>query len=115
MDLFSLQNVHNLELSYTKRLRRGVQVYASWNAFWLAKEDTDAWYNAGLAPIRTATTNVDAYVGNELDITVRAPLFSGRVTLLAGISAFLAGSYLEEFGLVEDAYFFYVGTTYTIH
>ena len=115
MDLFSLQNVHNLELSYTKRLRRGVQVYASWNAFWLAKEDTDAWYNAGLAPIRIATTDVDAYVGNEFDITVRAPLFSGRVSLLAGMSAFLAGSYLEDFDLVEDAYFYYVSATYTIH
>ncbi len=115
MDLFSLQNIHNVELSYTKRLGRGVQVYASWNAFWLAEEDTDAWYNAGLAPIRIATTDVDTYVGNEFDITVRAPLFSGRVSLLAGVSAFLAGSYLEDFGLVEDAYFYYVSATYTIH
>ena len=115
MDLFSLQNVHNLELSYTKRLKRGVQVYANWNAFWLVEEDTDAWYNAGLAPIRIATTNVDAYVGNELDITVRAPLFSGRVSLLVGVSAFLAGSYLEDFGLVKDAHFYYVSATYKIH
>ncbi len=115
MDLFSLQNIHNVELSYRKRLGRGVQVYASWNAFWLAEEDTDAWYNAGLAPIRIATTDVDTYVGNEFDITVRAPLFSGRVSLLAGVSAFLAGSYLEDFGLVEDAYFSYVSATYTIH
>ncbi len=115
MDLFSLQNLHNLELSYTKRLGRGVQVYAGWTAFWLAEEDTDAWYSAGLAPIRIATTDVDAYVSNEFDITVRAPLFSGRVNLLAGMSAFLAGSYLEDFDLVEDAYFYYVSATYTIH
>lgn len=115
MDLFSLQNVHNLELSYTKRLGRGVQVYASWNAFWLAEEDTDAWYSAGLAPIRTATVDVDAYVGNEFDITVRAPLFSKRVSLLVGASAFLAASYLEDFGHDEDAYFYYVSATYTIH
>ncbi len=115
MDLFSLQNIHNLELSYTKRLGRGAQVYASWNALWLAEEDTDAWYNAGLAPIRTATTDVHAFVGNEFDITLSASLFSGRVSLLVGVSAYLAGSYLEDFGLVEDAYFFYVSTTYTIH
>jgi hypothetical protein len=115
MDLFSLQNVHNLELSYTKRLGKGVQVNAIWNAFWLAEEDTDAWYNAGSVPIRKATTDVDAYVGNELDIIVRAPLFSGRVSLLAGVSVFLAGSYLEDFDLVEDAYFYYVSATYTIH
>ena len=115
MDLFSLQNVHNLELSYTKQLRSGAQVNASWNAFWLAEEDTDAWYNAGLAPIRIATTDVDSYVGTELDITVRAPLFSGRVSLLVGVSVFLAGSYLEDFGLVKDAHFYYVSATYTIH
>lgn len=115
MDLFSLQNVHNLELSYTKRLGKGVQVIAIWNAFWLAEEDTDAWYNAGSVPIRKATTDVDAYVGNELDIILRAPLFSGRISMLAGVSAFLAGSYLEDFDLVEDAYFFYVSATYTIH
>ena len=92
-----------------------MQVNAIWNAFWLAEEDTDAWYNAGLAPIRIATTDVDAYVGNEIDIIVRAQLFSGRVSLLAGVSAFLAGSYLEDFDLVEDAYFYYVSATYTIH
>ncbi|MCZ6585978.1 MAG: alginate export family protein [Gammaproteobacteria bacterium] len=115
MDLFSLQNLHNLEFSYTKRLRRSAQVNASWNAFWLAEEDTDAWYNAGLAPIRTATMDVDAYVGNELDITVSAPFFSGRISLLAGASIFLAGPYLKDFGLAEDAHFFYVGATYTIH
>ncbi len=51
----------------------------------------------------------------ELDITVRASLFSGRVSLLVGVSAFLAGSYLEDFGLVKDAHFYYVGATYTIH
>jgi hypothetical protein len=115
MDLFSLQNVHNLELSYTKRLAKGVQIYASWNAFRLAEEDTDAWYNAGSVPIRIATTDVDPYVGNEIDINVRAPLFSRRVSLLAGVSAFFAGSYLEDFDLVKDAYFFYVSATYTIH
>jgi hypothetical protein len=106
MDLFSLQNVHNLELSYTKRLGRGVQVRAIWNGFWLAEQNTDAWYNAGSVPIRIATTDVDPYVGNELDILVWAPLFSGRVGLLAGVSVFFAGSYLEDFDLVKDAYFF---------
>ncbi len=115
MDLFSLQNVHNLEPSYTKRFERGVQVYAIWNAFWLAEQNTDAWYNAGLVPIRIATTDVDPYVGNELDINVRAPLFSGRVGLLAGVGIFFAGSYLEDFDLVKDAYFFYISATYTIH
>ena len=78
-------------------------------------EITDAWYSAGLAPIRIATTDVNAFVGNEFDITVRAPLFSGRISMLAGVSAFLAGSYLEDFDLVEDAYFFCVSATYTIH
>jgi hypothetical protein len=115
MDLFSLQNVHNLELSYTKRIGRGAQIHAIWNAFWLAEQNTDAWYNAGSVPIRIATTDADAFVGNELDIIVRAPLFSGRVSLLAGMSVFFAGAYLEDFDLVQDAYFFYVSATYTIH
>ncbi|MCH7822825.1 MAG: alginate export family protein [Proteobacteria bacterium] len=115
MDLFSLQNIHNLELSYTKNFGKGMQINAIWNAFWLAEEDTDAWYNAGSVPIRIATTDVDPYVGNELDINVRAPLFSGRLNLLAGVSTFLAGSYLEDFNLTNDAFFYYISATYTIH
>jgi len=51
---------------------------------------------------------VDPYVGNELDVIVRASLFSGRVGLLAGTSVFFAGSYLEDFDLAKDAYFFFV-------
>jgi hypothetical protein len=35
--------------------------------------------------------------------------------LLAGVGIFFAGSYLEDFDLVKDAYFFYVSATYTIH
>lgn len=114
MDLFSLQNVHNLELSYTKQLGKGVQIYASWNAFWLAEQNTDAWYNAGSVPIRIATTDVDAFVGNEFDFNVLVPFFSGRVNMLAGVSTFLAGPYIEDFDLTEDAYFYYLSATYTI-
>jgi hypothetical protein len=119
MDFFSLQNAHNLALSYTKQLGGGVELYGSWNAFWLDKEGTDSWYHAGRGPLRTATGNVDSYVGSELDITLKAPVFSGRVNLFAGLGQFFPGSYLDAFdldasNLDKRARFFFVSATYKI-
>ena len=53
-------------------------------------------------------------MGSELDITVRALLFSGRVNLFAGVSAFFTGSYLDDFNLDKNAHFYFVSATYKI-
>ena len=115
MDFFSLQNVQNLELRYSKQVERGTRIYIGWNTFWLSEEDTDAWYHAGLAPVRVATKNVSPYVGKEIDVALQVPLFSGRLALLTGVSAFFAGSYLKDLELNKNALFYYVNMTYTIH
>ena len=66
MDLFSLQNVQNLELTYARELFERIRLRLDWQSFWLNEEDTDAWYHAGLQSLRRAGSDVDSYVGSGL-------------------------------------------------
>ncbi|SVC27485.1 uncharacterized protein METZ01_LOCUS280339, partial [marine metagenome] len=50
-----------------------------------------------------------------IDVALQVPLFSGRLALLTGVSAFFAGSYLKDLELNKNALFYYVNMTYTIH
>ncbi len=113
MDLFSLQNVHNLELIYARTLAERMRLQLGWQSFWLDEENTDAWYHAGQRPLRQASSDVDSHVGNELDITVAVPLLAERLTLLAGVSRFFGGRYLRDTGPAGDANFFFLQLTYT--
>jgi hypothetical protein len=113
MDFFSLQNVHNLELTYARTLAERLRLRLAWQSFWLDEENTDAWYNAAQQPLRRANTDVDSHVGNELDITVTVPLIAERLTLFAGVSRFFGGRYLRDTGPAGDANFFYLQLTYT--
>jgi len=113
MDLFSLQNVHNLELAYARSLGGRASLRLSLQGFWLNEEDTDAWYNAGLAVVRRAEADVDSYVGSELDITATLPLIPQQLTLVAGLSRFFGGSYLGDTGAEGDANFFFLQLSWT--
>ena len=108
MDLFSLQNVHNLEATYKTKLPGIGGLRIAYQGFWLNEEDTDAWYNAGLRPVRRATTDVDSYVGSEIDITLKRPFWNKKLVMVAGYSHFFSGSYLTDTGSDQDADFFFV-------
>ena len=112
MDLFSLQNIRNFEVSYRKQIASTLSLYVSLSDFSL-NESADAWYSAGLAPIRVATGAADRHVGSEIDIAVQGRLFGGRVSLDAGISALRSGSYLDSFGLSGTATFLYASLLYS--
>lgn len=111
MDLFSLQNQRNFEVSYRRQLTQSTSFYVSFNDFRLA-ESTDAWYNAGLTPIRIASDGADRHVGQEIDVQIRSSLFNGRITVDAGLSTLRGGSYLDAFGLDGSASFFYASLLY---
>ncbi len=113
MDLFSLQNLHNLELTYARPLFERTRLRLDWQSFWLNEEDTDAWYNVGLWPVRRAASDVDSYIGSELDVMVTMPLAAEGLTLLAGVSRFFGGRYLRETGPAGDASFFFLQLSYT--
>lgn len=112
MDLFSLQNIHNLEFTYVRPKLFGnkTKLRIAWQHFWL--DDTnDAWYNAGLransARLNNAITNgADSNVGNEVDITLSAPLLG--VNVVAGYSHFFAGKYTDDTGNGSNAHFLFL-------
>jgi hypothetical protein len=112
MDLFSLQNVHNFEVTYARPEMFGskAKLRIALQNFWL--DDTkDAWYNAGLrgnaARLNAAlTTGADSYVGSEIDVTVAMPI--AGINFLAGYSHFFAGSYTEDTGNDSNAHFLFL-------
>ncbi|MFL2546866.1 MAG: alginate export family protein [Candidatus Rariloculaceae bacterium] len=113
MDLFSLKNLHNLELVYARPIADRASLYLGWQNFWLDKASSDAWYSAGQGRVRKAQTNVDSYVGSEIDVAVTIPLIPGQLALLTGYSHFFGGQYLSDTGPDRDAKFFYLQLTWT--
>ena len=113
MDLFSLQNVSNIEVSYRKRFTPDTVLYLALNDFSLARS-RDAWYSAGLAPIRVAENGADRHIGSEVDIAIQTKFLRGRVDFSAGISMLRGGSYLDSFGLSGSAKFFYASFRYAV-
>jgi hypothetical protein len=108
MDFFALQNMHNAEAIFNTKLWNAFGLRLAYQAFWLAKEDSDAWYNAGAGAVRKATGEVNSYVGSEVDITVKYGL--KNVALEAGYSHFFTGSYIQDTGPKNDADFLYLTT-----
>ncbi|MFK7863266.1 MAG: alginate export family protein [Pseudohongiellaceae bacterium] len=108
MDLFSLQNIHNFEATYSEKVLGKYSLRAALQGFWIAEEDTDSWYNAGLRPVRTANVNANSYAGSEIDLTLSTQLFGDRLQLLMGYSHFFAGNYLEDTGTSNDASWYFL-------
>lgn len=108
MDLFSLQNIHNLEATYSEKVLGKYSFRAAVQGFWIAEEDSDAWYNAGLRPIRRAGTDVSSYAGSEVDLTLSTSVFDNRLQLLMGYSHFFAGNYLDDTGSSNNASWYFL-------
>ncbi len=111
MDLISLQNIHNVEATLDANLFKKLKFRVAYQNFWLVKEDNDAWYNAGLRPVRNANgQDVDSHIGSEIDITLKYPLMGGRVLLAAGFSHLFTGNYINDTGTSVDANFAFLMT-----
>ncbi len=112
MDLFSLQNIHNAEAVLTWTFDAPDRLRLAYEGFWLAKADTDAWYNAGGGVIRRAGTAVSPYVGSEIDLTLATTFKSWHLSTLLGYSHFFAGPYVHQTGTSRDADFFFLQSKY---
>jgi hypothetical protein len=113
MDVFSWQNMHNIELSFQCAPMKKLTAKAAFHAFWLATTD-DAWYRAnGVAtvrPLNGAARTAGNFAGTELDLVLGYTL-TKNVKLEAGYSHFFAGDYLSATGASDDADFGYVMAT----
>ena len=115
MDVFSWQNIHDLELTTRFQPIKAVSIRADYHAFFLATTD-DSWYRAnGVATVRPLTPgarNADNYAGSEIDVLVTWSV-NKYLTVDTGYSHFFAGSYLGDTGAEDDADFAYVQATLT--
>ena len=113
MDVFSWQNMHDLEVSLKFSPVKKVNVKAEYHAFWLASTD-DVWYRANGAtavrPLTPAARAASNYAGSEVDLTVTYAA-TKWLTFEAGYSHFFAGDYLADTGASDDADFGYVQAT----
>ena len=115
MDVFSWQNMQDLEVSVKAQPLKSVTLKAEYHAFWLASTDA-VWYRANgvtaVRPLNAAARNASNYAGSEVDFTVQWNV-TKNVALEAGYSHFFAGDYLSDTGPSDDADFGYVQATLT--
>ena len=106
MDLFSLQNMHNIEAT-AQTLWHGARLRLAYQAFWIDEPEADAWYNAGAGVVRPAfRADPRSFVGSEVDLTVSRSF--GKSAVEIGISHLFPGGYLEDTGSSGAANFAYV-------
>ena len=121
MDLFSLQNVHNIRAILQGKPHRQVSVALEGHAFWLA-DTSDNWYTAAGTPRGGIATTPGTgyginpsygdYVGSEVDLIVGYAV-TKFASLEAGYCHFFAGDYAKSslsdpaFG-ARDADFIYL-------
>jgi hypothetical protein len=110
MDLFSWQNMHDLEVNFKVSPIRQVTLRADYHAFWLETTE-DAWYRANGAtmvrPLNAAARSASNYAGSEVDFLVTW-VVNKHLQLEGGYSHFFAGEYLADTGPSDDADFGYV-------
>ena len=114
MDLFSWQNMHDLEFNLRVQPIKPVTIRADYHAFFLANTN-DVWYRANgvtaVRPLTPAARAADNYAGSEVDVLVTWAV-NKNVVLEAGYSHFFAGNYLADTGPSDDADFGYVQATF---
>ncbi len=111
IDAVGRQNVTDVSFGVDTKPFRGITVAVAEHNFWLADTD-DALYNAGAGVVRGGGGGTSAYVGSELDLTVRRSL-ANRLGLTVGYSRFFSGRHLEQTGPSEDVDFLYVSTQFS--
>jgi hypothetical protein len=112
MDVFSWQNMHELEVTLSVKPVRSVTVGAEFHAFWLASTD-DVWYRSNgstaVRPLNARSRNADSYAGSEIDVVANWAACK-NFEFQIGFAHFFAGQYLAETGAADDADFGYVQT-----
>ncbi len=115
MDVFSWQNMQDLEVSFKCSPTKQLTAKAEFHAFWLASTD-DSWYRAnGIATVRPLTPlarGASDSVGYEADATLTYTV-SKNLSFEGGYSHFFAGDYLSDTGASDDADFVYLQTSIT--
>jgi hypothetical protein len=115
MDVFSWQNMHDLEVSLKAQPIKAVSLKAEFHAFWLASTD-DVWYRANgttaVRPLNALARNASNYAGSEVDFLAQWNI-TKNVSVEAGYSHFFAGDYLADTGRADDADCGYVQATIT--
>jgi hypothetical protein len=110
MDVFSWQNMHDLEFSVKMQPAKTVTVKAEYHAFWLETTE-DVWYRAnGVTPVRAPSALTRAagnYAGSEVDLIITWNV-NKHLQIEGGYSHFFAGDYLADTGPSDDADFGYV-------
>ncbi|HSR68616.1 MAG TPA: alginate export family protein [Acidobacteriota bacterium] len=105
MDFFALQNLHNAELVFKTRLSRRVSLRAAYQRFYLAQEDSDAWYDAGGRVFQQPAGDLSPDAGSEIDLTLSFDV--SRFKLVVGHSRFFTGQYLRDAGTSTQSHFSY--------
>jgi len=112
MDVFSWQNMHDLEFSMKVQPMQAVTIKAEYHAFWLETTE-DFWYRANgsaasaVRPLNPTARAAGNYAGSEADLTITWSV-NKYLQLEAGYSHFFAGDYLADTGPSDDADFGYV-------
>ena len=110
MDVFSWQNMHDIEVNLKFSPVKKVNVKAEYHAFFLASTD-DVWYRANgstaVRPLKSPARGASNYAGSEVDLTVNYAA-TKWLTFEVGYSHFFAGDYLADTGASDDADFGYV-------
>jgi hypothetical protein len=110
MDVFSWQNIHDLEVRAKAQPLKAVTLKAEYHAFWLETTE-DVWYRAnGVTAVRSLTPaarEAGNYAGSEIDLLVQWNV-NKYLQVEAGYSHFFAGDYLADTGSRDDADFGYV-------
>jgi hypothetical protein len=104
MDLFSLQNLHNIALNVSANPTSKLKLTADYHAFWQA-EGADNWYRVnGVATVRTPNPKASSFLGTELDLTFTYK-YNPNLSFHGGFSHFFAGDWLKASGPADDANF----------
>jgi hypothetical protein len=110
MDVFSWQNMHDLEFSVKVQPIKAVTVKAEYHAFWLETTE-DSWYRANgvttVRPLNATSRMAGNYAGSEADLTVTWNV-NKHLQFEGGYSHFFAGDYLRDTGPNDDADFGYL-------
>jgi hypothetical protein len=109
-DLAGLRNLHDFRLTASARLHPRLTLEADYHRFLLAAR-RGPWKNAGGRVLGFDPTGAAGRdLGQELDVTLRAPVHA-RVGLLAGYSLFLPGRFATVTRGPEPHHFGYLQTT----
>jgi hypothetical protein len=111
IDSVARQNIHSVQSGVRIKPFEKALLEMTWLAFWL-EDVNDALYDAGGSVIRLDPTASSSFVGGEVDITFKYPLFRGIDTLV-GYSHFFAGQFLSDSGPDDDVDFGYLQIQYT--